>query len=587
MRSLRRGRRGVLLAVSIACAAIVAPTSGAQTVRLTIDRAELTLEEQAVLALTVEGGSGEPKLPSIDGLEARYHGDEQRFSLVNGRMSRGVTYRWILLPKETGEFEIGPAEVEIRGRIHRSNSFTVRVLPASSQPRAERPMFVTASVSNRRPFVGEQVLYVWRFYRRARVADPRLDTLDLGPFLVEDLGDVRQYRTTEGGLEYEVSEIRKALFAQHPGTITIPASRLQVQLVRSVRRELDPFDGRISSPFDEFFGRLRTESHVLVTEPLTIEVRALPPAPAAFSGLVGTFAIESSVSVTSLEVGESLTQRIKVSGTGNLHLMGDLPLDELDGFKVYRDQPAVEIERSGARLTGTKTFTRALVPLRVGEVALPATSLVYFDPAAERYVTAAAPAVALEVAPGTGSEELRLTEAMSSSRGKVAVRILADDVLPIYSGLDPVEPRATAALLPILLAVPPLAYLGLLVARRRADRHASDAGLKRRRAALRVALREIRSGPAEIEPSLASGVLRRYAGDRLGAEGGAFTARECVERLAAAGVGDGLAAEVRAFFARLEAAGYGGSSDALVQAAELRGLLERLERELRRERGCG
>jgi hypothetical protein len=507
---------------------------------------------------------------------------EQQMSLVNGDFTRQLRYRWMLLPKEAGEFEIGPAEIEVDGEVHRSTPFKVRVLPASAKPRSSRPAFVTAGVSNPRPYVGEQVLYLWRFYRRARIADPRLDALDLGGFLVEDLGALREFRATEGGLEYEVSEIRKALFAQRPGTITIPPSRLLVQLVHSSRRTIDPF-GR-TSPLDEFFGQMRTESLSLATEPLSVTARALPPAPADFSGLVGDFTIDASVSATQMPVGESLTQTIVVSGSGNLHLMGDLPLDELDGFKIYRDQPKVEIERSGARLQGKKTFTRALVPLRAGQISIPETRLVYFDPARESYVTAAALAIALDVVPGAGNEDLQLTESLSPGGGKVAVRILADDLLPIHRGVEIVGDDAMTALMPVLLAFPPLAYLALLVARRRAHRLASDVGLRRRRTALRRALGAM--GGAELGPRDASGILRRYIGDRVGAEGGALTARECVAWLEARGASAEMVAEVGALLSRLEAAdfGGGGASGAPVPVAELRAMLERLDRDLRRER---
>jgi hypothetical protein len=43
---------------------------------------------------------------------------------------------------------------------------------------------------------------------------------------------------------------------------------------------------------------MRTETVNLVTDPMTVNVRALPPAPADFSGLVGDFTVESSVSAT-------------------------------------------------------------------------------------------------------------------------------------------------------------------------------------------------------------------------------------------------------------------------------------------------
>ena len=254
---------------------------------------------------------------------------------------------------------------------------------------------------------------------------------------------------------------------------------------------------------------MRTESVTLSTEPITVTARELPGAPAGFSGLVGEFSVKASVSATTMAAGESLTQKIVVSGGGNINMIGNLPLDELDGFKVYRDQPQVEISRSINGIRGSKTFSRALVPMRAGRAELPETRLVYFDPTRETYVTATAPVVALEVTPNPDAEDLNLTESYSPQSGKVAVTILADDLQPVRGGSELVAGRAPAALFPMLLALPPIAFAGLALARRRADRLASDVGLRRRRGALRGALqaigrrrdlepREASSGPAPL-----------------------------------------------------------------------------------------
>ena len=578
--SVRRGAAAAAAALALLAGA---SALAAQTVRLELNRAEMTMEEQTLVSVTVEGaGRVEPKLPALSGFAVHYAGVQDQFSMVNGSFSRRLIFQWVLVPKESGEFQIGPATIEVNGAIHQSEVATLKVLPASTQPRSARPVFVTASVTDTNPFVGEQMIFVWRFYRRARIADPRLDSLDLGGFLVEDLGEVNTFQTTEGGVQYEVSEIRKALFAQRPGPITIPPSRLVVQLVQSAqsRRGIDPFER--SSPFDEFFGRMRTETVNLVTDPITVTARALPPAPAGFSGLVGEFKVSSSLSSTKVTVGESLTQKIVVSGSGNLNLMGDLPLDELDGFKVYRDQPQLEIKRSSDGLGGAKTFSRALVPLRAGPARVPETRLVYFDATQEIYRTSEAPAVELEVAPNA-AEELRLTESLSPGGGKVAVRILADDLLPIRGGSELVEGRAPAGMLPLLLALPPIAFVALFMARRRSDRFASDVGLRRRRGALRTALAAI-GKRGEIDSRDASSVLRRYIGDRVGAEGQALTPRECAERLAARGAGEALVCDVRALLERFEAADFGGGGAAPIPASELRSVIERLESELRRGR---
>jgi hypothetical protein len=88
----------------------------------------------------------------------------------------------------------------------------------------------------------------------------------------------------------------------------------------------------------------------------------------------------------------------------------------------------------------------------------------------------------------------------------------------------------------------------------------------------------------ELESRDASSVLRRYVGDRLGAEGQALTPRECAERLAARGASEGLVGDVRSLLERFEAADFGGGGASPVPASDLRSVLERLERELRRER---
>jgi hypothetical protein len=557
-----------------------------QTVHLELSRSEMTMEEQAFVSVTVEGaGRTEPTLPSVAGFAVEFTGTQDQFSMVNGSFSRRVIYQWVLAPKETGEFEIGPATIEVDGAKHQSETAKLKVLAASAQPRSARPVFVTATVSDANPYLGEQVIFVWRFYRRARVADPRLDSLDLGGFLVEDLGEPGTFQATEGGMQYEVYEIRKALYAQRPGPIAIPPSRLVIQLVQSAqprRRGLDPFDGA-SSPLDEFFGRMRTETVNLVTDPITVTARELPPAPAGFSGLVGEYEVSSSVSATKVAVGESLTQKIVVSGSGNLNLMGDLPLDALDGFKVYRDQPQMEITRSSNGLGGTKTFSRALVPLAAGSAEVPETRLVYFDPSQETYRTSVAPAVVLDVVPSAAAEELKLTESLSPGSGKVAVRILGEDLLPIRGGAELVGGRTPGAVLAILLVLPPIAFGGLLAMRRRADRFASDVGLRRRRGAMRTALGAI-GRRDELESRDASSVLRRYIGDRVGAEGQALTPRECAERLAARGASEVLVGDARSLLERFEAADFGGGGASPVAASELRSVLERLERELRRDR---
>jgi hypothetical protein len=191
----------------------------ADGVTATIDRSEATVEDQLLLTVTVEGSrSARPNLPELPDFEVVPRGQSTQMSFINGRMSSSVTHNFLLVPKRAGEFEIGPITAEFDGESYASERFTVRIVEASQQPKQSRDLFLTARVSTTSPFVGQQVVYVWRFYRRVRIGDARLQPQEFQGFLVEDLGEVREYQTTVNGVQYLVSEIRRALFPQEEGT---------------------------------------------------------------------------------------------------------------------------------------------------------------------------------------------------------------------------------------------------------------------------------------------------------------------------------------------------------------------------------
>lgn len=582
------GSRLRVLSLALVCLAGVGLASGASAAGIvaTVDRPEATVEDQLLLTVVIEGSRGaEPILPEIPEFDVYPRGQSTQMSFINGRMSSSVTYNYLLVPKTPGVFQIGAVTTEIDGRVLSSQPFQLRILEASAQPQQQRDLFITSRVSTTNPFVGQQVIYIWRFYRRVRIGDARLEPLEFQGFVVEDLGEVREYQTAVGGVEYLVSEIRKALFPQEVGSFVIPASRLTCEvLVRDSRRR--------RSLMDDFFGSGSTETKVLRSDAIDVEVRPLPAPPKGFSGLVGSFDIEASMSKRHLEVGESATLRLTVSGTGNVQMINEPELAELPSFKVYGDQPERSINRSGRSLTGSRSFSKALVPLEPGEWILPSVEIVYFDPVDASFQTDRTEEIALTVIPGEGAEDLHLTESIAPSTGKVAVRILADDILPIYGELDavsnPSSPRRSTLLFLLASVLP----LGLYLTGRAVQRHRwrlqHDVAFQRHRTAYRRARKQLRklpeseSDPVRLGQSI-SLCLREYIGDKLDQEGAALTPGELHERLEAHGVSEALAAETHDLLERLEAAQFGAvslkSENLPERASEL---LARLEGELKK-----
>lgn len=558
---------------ALCCAVAVLPwatAAGAQSdggIQVTVDRNQVALGTQIYMTVRIDGSPDEPpRLPELPDFRVVSRGQQRSTQIDNFSVSHSTSYNYLLIPTRAGTFDVGAATAVVDGVEVKSQPFRIQVTAAEDQgDERDRDLFVTANVSTDQPWQGQQVIYTWRFYSRVPVGQGSIESMEFGnEVVVEDLGEVRQFQATIDGVQYSVNEVRKALFPQRSGELTLPQTQLRVEVqVEQARRP-----SRRRSIFDDFDDLLggggRWVTKYLLTEPLTLDVRPLPPAPQGWNGLVGDFDIQAQLSRRELQVGQSATLEVQVGGTGNVQLLSEPGFPELPAFKIYPDQPDASTDRSGRRLTGRKVFRRALVPLVAGPLDIPPIDLVYFDPELGEYATRSTDRIDLDVVPAEGEEELMLTESLAPTTGKVAVRILADDILPIRraaAGIVSAAPQGWRLWVWFVCGVlPPLMYLALLTHHRRERRYAADRTLRRRQRALRDALsaaRKVRSGVGPGSAAEASGIVRRYVGDKLGLEGSALTPSEAEAALVRVGVDGDVAARCRTQLERLEAAQYG------------------------------
>lgn len=538
-----------LIAPLLAASLLAAAPAPATTVRVEVDRNEVSLQDQISMSVVVEGAPGgvRPELPPLPDFEVYPQGTMQSTHIVNGRVSQSLIFRYTLVPTREGRFEVGA--VRIDGTDAASAPFTLRV---TSAPR-DRSVFVAATVSETKPWVGQQVIYTFRLYRRVLIDNARLEPIDIPNATYERLDSGQEFQTTIDGQAYAVSEVKLAIFPNRPGTLEIPAISLSCDVLAQAPRR---------GGLDDFFRPpAERRPRVLRTDPIRLEVRALPAPPTGWSGLVGDFELVSKASRTTLTVGESTTLELTVSGSGNALAIPEPRLGDLAAFKVYDEQPSSSIQKANAGVSGTKTYRKALVPTQAGVVTIPEATLVIFDPKAAQFRTISSPAIPLEVSAREGQEDVAATVAMGPTAGKVEVRILGDDILPSSRDLEAV--RAPSSELPFWLglALPPLLWSAAAWWSAHRRRLASDQSLRRRREASRTLSRALAELPVPAREAAlaASRALRAFIGDMLGFEGAAATSPEIADRLAGAEVGAELVAEVRAMLDRFDAAGYGGA----------------------------
>ncbi|MBR4506112.1 MAG: protein BatD [Bacteroidales bacterium] len=377
-------------------------------------------------------------------------------SFINGQMSKSVstTFSYTLTADVEGTFTIDPATCIADGKKISSKSVTVKVekMSAAAQqqrqqqqqqrqaydPWAQQPqqasqidantLFARASVNKSNPYQGEQVIITYKIYTQVPISQFAIDKLPGNKgFWSEDLSvgqQIKQYEETYNDRRYQVAEIRRgALFAQESGKLTIEPLDLNVlAMVQRQRRRT----GSIWDLFDDpFFNAQQAVERPLSTNSLNINVRPLPTAPQGFSGGVGQFDANGSLSLNKVKANEAVSYRITVSGKGNLMLI-DAPQPQFpSAFEVYDPQIDDNIKKSDAGISGSRTYEWVLIPRSKGEYTIPAFDFVYFDPSTGQYVKRRIPEQKIEVERGD-------SRSMANVSSKDDVQLLAQDINYIH-----------------------------------------------------------------------------------------------------------------------------------------------------------
>jgi hypothetical protein len=526
---------------------LVIATGSAYGLSLTakVDKTDATLEDQIFLTLSVEGSqrSARPQLPDHPAFEVMSRGSTTRMQIINGTISSGVDYTYILIPRKAGTFEIGPATLSDGGNTVESNTITLTIAAGESRQAtaARQELFITAGVGNTNPYVNEQVIYTFKLLRSIRIANASLDSPSFQGFRVEPLGKEKEYETTINGKTYIVTEVRQALFPTREGTIEIEPAKLSCDvLIQSRRRSFfnDPF-------VDSFLGFSKSESKMLHSNPVTLEVQPLPleGRTGLFSGLVGNFSLSTSLSKKQLEVGDTTTLTISIKGNGNIRDAAAPEMPSIPEFKIYDDKPVLSIQEGAELFGGTFTLKKALVPLQEGSLRVPELAFTYFDPGRGNYELCKSAPLTIEAAPPGNKEKLQLVEALGTITSKEEVKIIGRDILPINTSRAALRPYRLDPWHWMYLAyftLPILGYAATALIKRRRKRLEEDAGYARGRGALKRFKRNIspvkkqaQTGDGDEFYRATSRALKEFLGDKLNITGSALTPREIEHQLSA------------------------------------------------------
>lgn len=310
-----------------------------------------------------------------------------QMSIVNGRsqMIRYWTYQ--VRPLQTGTFTLQPCFVMVDGEKLESNSLTFSILeqdetdldPNDPRAIAAKLTYFRIIPSKLQVYVGEPFGVTYRLYGKVRPSAPIefLEQPSYDDFFAENVEHDIQGRQDLGDdgepimfWDYRIY----SMVAQRPGTY-----------------EFDPLVSKIPtpvrtnrmSPWGTTVNNINTAYHPdVMVLPLPEEGR-----PENFSGGVGDLAFSAKASRNELNVGESITFEIRVSGHGNLELVELPELNLPDQLEVYEPEDDMSVQPSSSGPRGEITRKYIIVPRYRGTYKIPSLDFSYFDPETGQYVT--------------------------------------------------------------------------------------------------------------------------------------------------------------------------------------------------------
>lgn len=518
--------------------------------------------------------------PSFEGFEVLagpVQSTSTNYQNINGQSSTTHTrsYTYTVRVVQEGKVTVPSASIKIGKDTYTTDPKTVEAVKgqvpdggsSSAGQRAGDDLRLRVSVSKTRVVVGEPVIVTLKLYVQSSAIsgfeDVRFPTFD--GFWSQEIDapqNIQFVRENYDGQIYNAALLRRyMLLPQQTGTLTIEPSEL-VCLLQIQAEQTGP-----RSIFDDFFSSYQTIRKRVASEPVTINVSALPAgAPASFTGGVGSFRISAGFDSDSVAAHEATSLKITISGTGNINLV-DAPKVRLPAdFESYDVRKTENITTGASGSTGTLTFEYPFIPRAPGTFDLEPVEFTYYDIDAGRYRTLSSGPLSLKVGEGTRTDAAVIPSGVS----KRSVESLGEDIRFISTTTNLRKAGRMMVSSPAMIIIPTVILLAaaavwVLLARSIVRR--SDVAGTRNRKAMKVARARLKNASAFLRQGLYGAfyeelhkALHGYISDKLMLPVADLTRERIGEELRARGKDEAVIQELSDILDACEYARYAPAS---------------------------
>lgn len=398
-----------------------------------------------------------PSFDSFEVLAGPSVSQSSSMSFVNGKRtsSSSYTYSYVLVASEKGNKEIGAASAINEKKTYKSKPLPIEIVEekGGTEGGAATNRSVTSvgkddiillmDLSKSNAYKGEAVLARVKLLTRATIVGIEGSKIpSFAGFWQQEINDqnkqIQWTRETYNDKIYESGVLKEfLLFPQQDGKIIIDPMTINL-VVR-----IEDSSMRTNSMFDSFFGGggYRDIRKIVSTESVSINVKPYPSnAPASFSGAVGEFTMNGSLSSDIIAANGSSNLIITINGSGNIPLVSEPKVDLPTSFELYKVSSEENINVSSSGVRGTKTFTYPFIARAKGEYTISPTEFTYFSPENGRFITLSTSSFKMGVTEDTSAASKGGGQQIITGVTREELKILGSDIRHIMTAAPSLKP---------------------------------------------------------------------------------------------------------------------------------------------------
>ena len=381
------------------------------------------------------------------------------YNMVNGNLKEYVSFSYLLRPGKAGKWVIPAAIARVEGKNYTSNAVEVVVSKGAVAAPSEESMvaaeelilkpgeqainkirnnlFVRLDVDRTAVMVGEPIVATYKLYTRLRSESRVTERPSFNGFSVYDMANPDQMEATKEqfqGREYNVYLLRKVqLYPLQAGTFELESLEVTNDIRFISASALD--GGYVPSELLRELalglnnsGGIVTESVALKNPPVSVVVKALPPAEdSSASGAVGHFTIRSFIDAPEVHKGDVVNLEVQVAGRGNFPMIPVPKVNWPSGIDVFEANSTDQVNKFVAPLSDSKLFSIPFTVNKEGPLDIPPVEFVYYDVDARKYVNAKSEPLSIQILAARPSaiKPPVLQEAKPANAWKYILTILA------------------------------------------------------------------------------------------------------------------------------------------------------------------